>query len=992
VFSVSSVAYPSFRTFVFQKSSLSTEDVPMSSRFAVELLEGRVLLASVPQNFVETVVATGLNTPTAMQFAPDGRLFVAQQSGQLRVITASGQLLSTPALSVIVNSTGERGLLGLTFDPNFSSNNYIYVYYTATTPNLHNRLSRFTMNGDVAVAASETVLLDLDSLNATNHNGGALRFGNDGKLYVAVGENAVASNSQTLSNLHGKMLRLNADGSIPTDNPFYNTATGKNRAIWSLGLRNPFTFDVERDTGRMFINDVGQSNWEEINLGVRGVNYGWPNTEGYTSDPAFRSPVFAYPRTIGGVFNGAAITGAAFYDPLTSTFPTEMAGDYFFADYVGNWIRRIDTTGSSPVLTEFATGLAAPVDLQVHDNGSLYYLERGNSGRVVRVDYSPSELPVITGQPVNQVVTAGQPVTFTVTASGPAALGYQWTRNGNDINGATGSTYTINSTTTGDSGAVFRVVVTSGGNSTTSNAATLTVTNNTAPSATIISPAHGTQYNAGQTFTFTGTGSDQQDGALPASAFTWRVDLHHDTHVHPFVPTTTGVTSGTFTIPAVGHTETNVFYRITLTVVDSGGLSTTVVRDVTPRVVNLTVGSNFVGLSLTLDGQPSTAPFSTQSVVGVVRTLGAPTTQMLSGVTYQFTGWSDGGVATHDITTPATAATYTANYVATTAPIGTGLRATYYDNINFTGKLLNRVDADVNFDWKTAAPASGFGVDKFAVRWTGKVTPQFSQTYTFYTQSDDRVRLWVDGKLVVNNWTDHSVTENSGTIALNAGQVSTIRLDYAENVGNALIKLLWASSSQAKQIVPASRLTPSPAVASFSTANINGASSNGTTTTLTTGINYDLTAGGVGGITSTADSFRFVYRSIAGDFDISTRIAEFTKSNSHAKAGLMARSSLSSGSAYVGALITPTQNASQYRSTTNGGTTQTVTGSLSFAEVWVRLRRVGDTFSTFSSADGVTWSLTRTITINAPDTMYVGMAASSKSNALTTVRFRDATF
>ncbi len=125
-----------------------------------------------------------------MAFAPDGRLFVCQQGGQLRVIE-NGVLLSTPFVTVTVNASGERGLLGVAFDPNFATNHFVYVYYTATTPAIHNRVSRFTANGNVAVAGSETVILDLDNLSsATNHNGGAIHFGPDGKLYIAVGENA----------------------------------------------------------------------------------------------------------------------------------------------------------------------------------------------------------------------------------------------------------------------------------------------------------------------------------------------------------------------------------------------------------------------------------------------------------------------------------------------------------------------------------------------------------------------------------------------------------------------------------------------------------------------------------------------------------------------------------------------------------------------------------------------------------------------------------
>ena len=155
-----------------------------------------------------------------MEFSPDGRLFVAQQGGQLRVIK-NGVLLPTPFLTLTVNSSGERGLLGITFDPNFASNQFVYVYYTATTPAIHNRISRFKANGDVAdTTVSEVVLLDFDNLSgATNHNGGAIHFGLDGKLYAAHGENANASNAQTLGNLLGKIIRMNPVPPLPIRTP-----------------------------------------------------------------------------------------------------------------------------------------------------------------------------------------------------------------------------------------------------------------------------------------------------------------------------------------------------------------------------------------------------------------------------------------------------------------------------------------------------------------------------------------------------------------------------------------------------------------------------------------------------------------------------------------------------------------------------------------------------------------------------------------------------
>ena len=426
--------------------------------------------ATLPTGFTETQIS-GLSGPTAMDFAPDGRLFVCLQGGQLRVIK-NGALLTTPFATISVDSTGERGLLGVAFDPNFASNNFVYVYYTVSTSPRHNRVSRFTAQGDVAAAGSEVVLFELDNLSsATNHNGGAIHFGPDAKLYVGVGENANGANSQTLANLLGKILRINSDGSIPSDNPFNATATGNNRAIWSLGLRNPFTFAFHPATGRLFINDVGQSTWEEINDGIAGSNYGWPTTEGATSNPSFRSPLFSYGHGSTAT-TGCAIAGGTFYNPATVNFPASYVGQYFFADLCTGWIRVFDP--ASGTATGFATGINQPVDLKVSADGSLYYLSIG-SASVFKVRFTNIP-PNITTQPTDQNTALGQAATFSCAASGSTPITFQWQRNMSNIQGATNSSYMTPPTVLTDMGAKFRCVATNAFGSATSSEATLTVT------------------------------------------------------------------------------------------------------------------------------------------------------------------------------------------------------------------------------------------------------------------------------------------------------------------------------------------------------------------------------------------------------------------------------------------------------------------------------------------------------------------------------------
>lgn len=352
-----------------------------------------------------------------MEFAPDGRLFVAEQAGDLWVIE-QGKRLEDPFLSLNVNSTGERGLLGIAFDPDFESNHFLYLYYTTAASPIHNRVSRFTADGNSVVPGSELPILDLENLGATNHNGGAIHFGADGKLYVGVGENAVPGNSQSTSNRLGKLLRINSDGSIPGDNP--GLGSGLNQSIWAMGLRNPYTFAIQPDSGRIFINDVGQNTWEEINDGLAGANYGWPDSEGPTDDPGITGPLYAYQHHDGNP-TGCAITGGTFYKPDAMQFPAEYDGDYFFADLCGSWIWRLDLPSGEA--SEFATDLpAAPVDLKVDSAGSLYYLARGagsNTGEVRKIESLPKitvgDATVVEGNHGNQVVD------LTLNLSAPVA-------------------------------------------------------------------------------------------------------------------------------------------------------------------------------------------------------------------------------------------------------------------------------------------------------------------------------------------------------------------------------------------------------------------------------------------------------------------------------------------------------------------------------------------------------------------------------------------
>jgi len=298
-------------------------------------------------------------------------------------------LLPTPFVQLAVNPAGERGLIGVALHPGFASNGWVYLYYTTDVGGTHNRISRFTALGDVASAGSEQILVELPALGATNHNGGAMHFGSDGKLYVGVGENAVAARAQDPASPFGKLLRFNDDGSIPPDNPFQATRSGLARAIWASGLRNPYTFAFQPGTGVMYINDVGNATWEEIDVGLAGANYGWPSSEGPDGVAAgITAPIFSYKHSAasppgsgpGGFFTGEAIIGGAFY-PDAGNFPAAYRGSYFFADLTSQFVARLDAANGNAAYS-FATLTDSPVGLIVGLDGALYVLTRSGVTRI----------------------------------------------------------------------------------------------------------------------------------------------------------------------------------------------------------------------------------------------------------------------------------------------------------------------------------------------------------------------------------------------------------------------------------------------------------------------------------------------------------------------------------------------------------------------------------------------------------------------------------
>ncbi|MDB5201143.1 MAG: type sorting protein [Ferruginibacter sp.] len=349
-------------------------------------------------------VVTGLDNPVDVVNAGDSRLFIAQQNGLIRAWDGTslstliniGSVLTSPA-------GGEQGLLSVAFHPQYLTNGYFFVWYTNTTGAVTlARYQRTSTNPDVANPSTAQVLLTIPKPGSpyfTNHNGGKLNFGSDGMLYVGTGDGGSGgdpfNNAQDPTSLRGKMLRLDVNGfatsapfyAIPADNPFASASDGIADEIFSTGLRNPWRWSFDRGTGNIWIADVGQDNWEEVNsltqAQASGVNYGWRCREGFHVYNAagcaatYQSPIFEYPHS--GPENGFSITGGYVY--RGPDYPA-LTGYYVTADYVTGRIWLVRPDGTSVTQTgpqssisgfgESTTGVLYAIKRSAAPNGTLY--------------------------------------------------------------------------------------------------------------------------------------------------------------------------------------------------------------------------------------------------------------------------------------------------------------------------------------------------------------------------------------------------------------------------------------------------------------------------------------------------------------------------------------------------------------------------------------------------------------------------------------------
>lgn len=962
-------------------------------------------LASVPSDLDKTtIVGSGLSEPTAFRIAPDGRILIAEKGGAIRLYK-NGTLQTSPMGSVQTANSDERGLLGIELDPNFATNGYLYVAYTHADN--HDQLSRLHITGDTIDAGSEVVLLKSDQEANVFHHGGEIRFGADGKLYWSLGMNLYSPNSQNLGTIQGKILRLNSDGTVPADNPFYNTP-GAQKAIWAYRIRNAFRFDMLPagagvNANKPIVGDVGGSNWEELDVINKAANYGWPAAEGDCANCGYANPVFSYahspaPASAGSV-SGVAVNTQ---DALGSRYK----GAVFYADYTLGFIKYlIMDSDYATVLTdnEFDMDAGTPTQISFGPDGALYQLNiyPGALYKVVPSGGNREPTAVAAATPVAGLA----PLNVTFSSAGSrdpdgTSLTYLW-----DFKDGTTST-AANPVHSFSANGTYNVTLTVSDGSKTGTATSKVTVGNRLPTGTITAPTDQQHYNAGDTITYGANATDPEDGTLPASAYSWKVIFHHADHVHPFLGPINGAKTGSFVIPRNADNVATTSYEIQLTVTDSGGLSSTSSVMIVPNIVTLTFNASPSGATYTIDGQPFTGSRSEQAVVGVDRVVNVASPQFVAGQQYKFANWSDGGAQTHTIRTPNTNQAYQVNMAPVTEPpapwvskdIGARTVAgssaydsgTYtitgggndiwgttdefryvYQPLNGDGEIVARVTAQSNTDpWAK----SGVMIKESATEGAKYVlvgtTPgngmhmQYNFTgdagSTPYTFPNGWMKLKRVGNVFTayksvdgTNWTQIGTT----TLAMNAnatvGLYVNAHKDTAQNT---------STFDNVSVTTPTVTTLPAP----WQRVDVGGAQPTGSATFAN---NAFTIKGGGTDIWGTADQSSYVYEPLNGDGSITTRVSTQDNTDPWAKSGIMIKQSTTAGSKYVSLFATPA-NGLRFQYNFSG---DQFGGAFTLPNGWIRLTRTGDVFTAYKSADGVTWTKIGQTTLAMTASATIGM-------------------
>ncbi|MEE9344603.1 MAG: PQQ-dependent sugar dehydrogenase [Methylococcales bacterium] len=760
------------------------------------LLGSGTLAFALPAQFQEQLVISGMNYPTSMAQMPDGRMLVTEKTGQIWILNPT---LAIPELASYleitdINTEGERGLLDIVLDPDFSNNHYVYVsYHRSSDKRIF--ISRFTDQGNTANLATEFVVwkdpqLFIDAQQF--HHGGGLSFGPDDHLYLATGYHNNTNSAQDLTNARGKIIRVARDGSIPSDNPFVDGVGGNLDEIWAYGLRNPWRarWDLQgvgSNGPRLFIGEVGNNSNntsnEDIHIGRKGANYGWSVCEGnndcntshpqYDPNQVYDAPLFTYEH--GG--GEAAVMGGIVYHG--SQYPAPFSDAYFYGDYPTQVLRYLtfDSNGAVATANDFHDSAGLVVDIKEGLDGALYYIQIAsdfdnfatNSGALRRIRFNKAnQAPEITTASEN--ITVGESplmVEFTGVATDPEndLLTYVWLfGDGEQAIGAN-----VNHTYTQEGSYQARLQVTDADNVTTLDPP-ITITVGSKPQVTINEPIDASKFFAGETINYVASATDA-DGVLIESSYKWTINLAHNEHIHPETGPITG-SSGSFVAPDSNHSYfDDTGFLLTVEVTDSDGISTIKSVRIEPEEVDITFNSQPSGIDIFIDDETLTTPFMYDAAIGFNSSVIAPPAVCISNIEYSFASWSNGAASSFSYLVPNQNATLTAIYTAgggcdsdEPSPVVCG-QALRLDGVN---DWVNTGDIGLTNDftveaWVKLAPGIDNNDSIFGQGGKGPDINFFDAKLRLFSGSD---RIVANTAIVVDSWTHIAITRSGTSLTL----------------------------------------------------------------------------------------------------------------------------------------------------------------------------------------------------------------------------------
>jgi glucose/arabinose dehydrogenase/PKD repeat protein len=723
----------------------------------------------------ETLIS-GLTGATGIAFAPDGRAFVIEKAGRLKVAqpdsATATQILD---ISNHVNDYGDRGLLGVAVDADFADNGYVYLLYTydvsPLTPDssgeMVSRLVRIQIAADgslVNPGAPETNLigsylsgpcpqadnaLDCIPSNGTSHSIGSVRAAPDGTLFVGSGDSADFNIADPLSfrtydeqSYAGKILHLDRDGHglpghafCPADDDLTHVCT----KLYAKGFRNPFRFTL-RPGGGLAVADVGWNTYEEFDLiQSAGGNYGWPcyeathHTPSYGDMPACapeyakegtpnadRYPAWEYGRSLGSaIIGGPTYTG--------DQYPSGYRDSIFVGDYTGNVLKRLVLDENDQVVSveDFADDWIGTA-LELHPSGDLISVNYGTGapgdGFVERYVYTTgnrSPVAQLSATPTD----GSAPLTVSFDAAGSSdpdgdTLTYSW-----DFGDGEGASGAAVQHLYDEPGSFTATLTVDDGRGRTATKNVQITPGGNAPEVALETPADDFLYRDGDTVQLQASAQDAEEGALPSTAFHWLVRLHHSTHIHPISDLTGAETS----FQAVRDHDADSFYEISVTATDSTGLTDTKTIEIRPQTTTLQLDSVPAGAPVSYGGRAFAAPTDLTTTIGYETTVTAAERFVADGRTYVFDGWSDGGARTHEITVPDAPSTLRATYLQEISVGGTAA-ASSVEGDGF--EAAQALDGDPLTRWSSiVADDQWWQVDLGSVQWVSRVEVDWETAY-----------------------------------------------------------------------------------------------------------------------------------------------------------------------------------------------------------------------------------------------------------------------